>query len=438
MALTPEERRAKIRAVIRVSSCNFLEAYDFIVYGYYAKYIGLTFFPGKSEFFSLMSSLITFGGGYLMRPLGAIVLGAYMDRHGRKNGLILTLSLMAAGTLSIAVTPGYAEIGVIAPILIVLGRLLQGFSAGAEFGGVAIYLAEIATPGRRGFYCSWQAVSQQVAVVFSALFGFALTAVVAPEDMTLWGWRVPLLAGVVAIPLILWLRRSLPETEAFLHSRHARAMTDVLRLLLFNWRLIVAGLALTVMTTTSFYLITAYTPTYAQEALKMAPNAVFLVTLLVGLSNLAWLPVGGIVTDRIGARPLMMGVTAAAILTAYPAMLWLVANPGFYKLLAVLLVYSVYFGLYNGALIPLLSEIMPQEIRTTAFSLAFVSATAIFGGFTPAICTWLIDRTGNSAAPALWLSFAAAISFAAALALPTVCAGRGEAAVATAGASPNP
>jgi MFS family permease len=424
--LTPAERRAKVKAIIRVASCNFIEAYDFIVYGYYANYIAANFFPAGSEFASLMLSLVTFGAGYLMRPLGAVLLGAYMDRKGRKQGLILTLSLMAVGTLSIAVTPGYAEIGLIAPLLIVAGRLLQGLSAGAEFGGVAVYLAEIATPGRRGFYCSWQAVSQQVAVVFSALFGFALTLVVPPEQMTLWGWRVPLLAGIVAIPLILWLRRSLEETEAFKHSRHVRSMGEVMRILAANWKLVANGVALTVMTTTSFYLITAYTPTYARAALHMGPSEVFLVTLLVGLSNLAWLPVGGIFTDRYGARPLMLVVTAAALITAYPAMVWLVTAPGFGKLLSVLLLYSLYFGLYNGALIPLLAENMPPEVRTAAFSLAFVTATAIFGGFTPAICTYLIEITGNRAAPALWLSLAATISLAAAFILPAIQSARSQ------------
>jgi MFS family permease len=411
------ERRATIRAVVRVASCNFIEAYDFIVYGYYARYIADTFFPSKSAFVSLMLSLTTFGAGYLMRPVGAVILGAYMDRKGRRQGLILTLGLMAVGTLSIAVTPGYAVIGVTAPLIIVLGRLLQGLSAGAEFGGVAVYLAEIATPGRRGFYCSWQAVSQQVAVVFAALSGVALTALVPPAEMTLWGWRIPLLAGLVAIPLILWLRRSLKETDAFLHSRHAHGLDEVLRILLANWRLILMGLALSVMTTTSFYLITAYTPTYAREALGMAQRDVFLVTLIVGFSNLLWLPVGGLLTDRFGARPLMLLVTAAALMSAYPAMVWLVAAPNFAKLLAVLLLYSVYFGLYNGALIPLLTEIMPHEVRTAGFSLAFVTATAIFGGFTPAICTYLIEATGNRAAPGLWLTLAACISLAAALAL---------------------
>lgn len=418
--LTAAERRAKIKAIVRVASGNFIEAYDFFVYGYYAQYIARTFFPSENEYASLMLSLLTFGAGYLIRPVGAIILGGYMDRHGRRKGLLLTLSLMAAGTFSIAVTPGYAEIGLIAPLLIVAGRLLQGLSAGAEFGGVAIYLAEIATPGRRGFYCCWQAVSQQVAVVFAATIGLILTALVAPEEMTVWGWRIPLLIGTAAIPLILWLRNSLEETEAFKHSRHVRSMSEILRILIANWPLILTGVGLTVMMTTSFYLITAYTPTYARAALQMAPADVFLITLFVGISNLCWLPVGGILTDRFGARPLMLIVTAAAAVTAYPAMLFLVAGPSFVKLLGVLLLYSMFFGLYAGGLIPLLTEIMPREVRTTAFSFAFVTATAVFGGFTPAIATYLIEMTGNRAAPALWLMLAASISLLAVFILPSI------------------
>ena len=418
--LSPAERRAKVKAIVRVASGNFIEAYDFFVYGYYAQYIAANFFPAANEYASLMLSLLTFGAGYLIRPLGAILLGGYMDKHGRRRGLLLTLSLMAAGTFSIAVTPSYAQIGLLAPLLIVAGRLLQGLSAGAEFGGVAIYLSEIATPGRRGFYCCWQAVSQQVAVIFAAGIGLMLTAVVPPEQMTAWGWRIPLLIGTAAVPLILWLRNSLEETEAFKQSRHVRTLSEIMRILGANWTLILNGVGLTVMMTTSFYLITAYTPTYARAALQMAPTDVFLVTLFVGMSNLCWLPVGGMLTDRFGARPLMLIVTATAVLTAYPAMLFLVAGPSFMKLLGVLLIYSMFFGLYAGGLIPLLTEIMPREVRTTAFSFAFVTATAIFGGFTPAIATYLIEMTGNRAAPALWLSLAASISFAACFVLPAV------------------
>jgi len=410
------ERKKRIGAVIRVASGNFLEMYDFIVYGYYAKYIGDTFFPSVSEFASLMASLVTFGAGYLMRPVGALVLGAYIDRHGRRNGLILTLALMAIGTLTIAITPGYNKIGIIAPIIVVCGRLVQGLSAGVELGGVSVYLAEIATPGNRGFYCSWQSGSQQVAVMFTALLGVGLTFVITLQQLAAWGWRIPLLIGCLIIPLIFWLRRSLEETEAYSRQTHHPKGREVLEILTANWRLVLIGMMLSIMTTTTFYLITAYTPTYGREALKFAVRDNLIVTLCVGLSNFIWLPIGGAISDRIGRRPLLLLIPSLAILTAYPAMLWLVAAPSFGKLLTVLLWFSFFFGAYNGAMIPFLAEIMPPQVRTAGFSLAFSLATAIFGGFTPAVCTWLIEMTGNRAAPALWLSIAAAISLTAALA----------------------
>src|ERR1700737_3676304 len=158
--MTNSDQRPKILAGVRVCSGNFLEMYDFMVFGYYAAAIGRTFFPAGSEFASLMLSLMTFGAGFLMRPLGAIVLGAYTDHHGRRAGLILTLSLMSGGFFSIACPPGYATIGLLAPLLVLFGRLLQGFSAGMELGGVSVYLSEIATPGHKRFHVSWQSGSQ--------------------------------------------------------------------------------------------------------------------------------------------------------------------------------------------------------------------------------------------------------------------------------------
>jgi metabolite-proton symporter len=410
------DRRAKIGAVLRVSSGNFLEMYDFIVYGYYAVYIARTFFPTGSEFASLMLSLMTFGVGYLMRPVGAIVLGAYMDREGRRKGLIVTLGLMAIGTLTIAVTPGYATIGLAAPIIVVGGRLLQGLSAGVELGGVSVYLAEIATPGKRGFYCSWQSGSQQIAVVFTALIGLVLTGIMTAGQMSAWGWRVPLLIGCLIIPIILWLRRSLEETAAFveLHRtlHRSRKSADVFRGLAESWRLVAIGVMLVVMTTTTFYLITAYTPTFGKQTLHLAAPQLFLVTMCVGLSNFVWLPIGGIVSDRTGRRPLLHLIPLLTLATAYPAMAWLVSAPSFGRLLIVELWFSFFFGMYNGAMIPFLTEIMPARVRTAAFSFAYSLATAVFGGFTPAICTYLIQRTGNNASPALWLMCAAAVSLA--------------------------
>jgi len=407
--LTPSERREKLKSVIRVSSGNFLEMYDFTVFGYYAAAIGRAFFPKESEIASLMLSLATFGVGFLMRPIGALVLGAFIDRHGRRRGLILTLALMSFGTISIACVPGYATIGLLAPILVVLGRLIQGFSAGVELGGVSVYLAEIATPGHKGFYVSWQSASQQVAVVFAALLGVGLTSQLTSRQMTDWGWRVPLLVGCLILPFLFLIRRSLAETEAFLARKHRPTVSEILRSLSSNWVVVLLGMMLVTMTTVSFYMITAYTPTFGGSVLHLASKDSLIVTLCVGLSNLLWLPVMGALSDRIGRRVLLLSCTGLALLTAYPALLWLVSSPSFARLLAVELWLSFLYGSYNGAMVVFLTELMPADVRASGFSIAYSLATAIFGGFTPYISTRLIQVTDNRAMPGVWLSFAAAM-----------------------------
>src|ERR1700726_4461566 len=212
--------------------------YDFMVFGYYASAIGKAFFPSSSEFASLMLSLMTFGVGFLMRPLGAIVLGAYTDHHGRRAGLVLTLSLMSVGILSIACMPGYATIGLLAPLLVLIGRLLQGFSAGMELGGVSVYLSEIATPGHKGFYVSWQSGSQQIAVMFAASIGVVLNGILPPEKMQRWGWRVPLLLGCIIVPFLFRLRKSLAGTDEFVARKSRPSTSEILRALSNNWRIV--------------------------------------------------------------------------------------------------------------------------------------------------------------------------------------------------------
>jgi metabolite-proton symporter len=414
--VSTQKANSKLGNVVRVSAGNFLEMYDFMVYAYYASYIAHEIFPSSNAYASLMLTLGTFGAGYLMRPLGAVVLGAYIDRHGRRTGLLLTLFLMAIGTLVIACTPAYRTIGIIAPIVVLLGRLLQGFSAGVELGGASVYLSEMATPGHRGFYCAWQSASQQVAVVFAALLGVTLSAVIPPEGMAMWGWRLPFFIGSLIVPLLFWLRRSLAETDAFLAQKRHPAISEILAALASNWKIVGIGVLFSTMTTVCFYLITAYTPTYGIEVLHLTSRQSLMVTFCVGMSNFFWLPTGGAISDKVGRRPILILVTVAAILTAYPAMLWLISAPSTTRLLIVELWLSMFFGLYNGAMIPHLAEIMPPEIRTSGFSLAFSLATAIFGGFTPAICTYLIHETGNRAMPALWLSFAALCGLVAAVA----------------------
>ncbi|MBN3758804.1 MFS transporter [Paraburkholderia sp. Tr-20389] len=407
---------SKVRTVFRVVSGNFLEMYDFMVYGYYAAAIAKTYFPSGDEFASLMLSLSVFGAGFLMRPLGAIVLGAYIDHHGRRKGLILTLALMALGTLTVAAIPGYATIGVLAPVLVLLGRLLQGFSAGVELGGVSVYLSEIATKGNKGFYCSWQSGSQQVAVVFAALIGVFLNRLLPADQMTAWGWRVPFLIGCLIVPFLFLIRRSLKETEEFLAKKHRPTIGEIFASMMQNWGIVLGGMGMVIMTTVSFYMITAYTPTFGKEVLKLSAIDTLIVTVCIGVSNLIWLPVSGAISDRVGRRPVLLTFTILTILTSYPAVQWLVADPSFARLLMVELWLSFLYGCYNGGMVVALTEVMPADVRTAGFSLAYSLATTI-GGFTPAIATYLIHSTGNKAAPGLWMSVAAVCGLIATLVL---------------------
>lgn len=326
---------------------------------------------------------------------------------GRRKGLIVTLSIMAAGTFLIVLIPSYQSIGLWAPLLVLTGRLLQGFSAGAELGGVSVYLAEIATPGRKGFYTSWQSGSQQVAIMIAAAMGFALNMVLEESAIREWGWRIPFLFGCLIVPFIFFLRRKLEETEEFSARRHHLAMRQVFTTLLANWPVVIAGMLMVAMTTTAFYLITVYAPTFGKKVLMLSASDSLLVTLLVAISNFIWLPIGGALSDRFGRKPVLIAMTLLALATSYPALTMLAAAPSFSMMLTVLLWLSFLYGLYNGAMIPALTEIMPAEVRVAGFSLAYSLATAVFGGFTPVISTALIEYTGDKASPGYWMSFAA-------------------------------
>lgn len=406
---------SKAIAVLRVTSGNFLEMFDFFLFGFYATYIAAAFFPSHNEFTSLLATFMTFGAGFLMRPLGAVVLGAYIDKVGRRIGLIVTLSIMAVGTVLLAFTPSYASIGLLAPFLVLIGRLLQGFSAGVELGGVSVYLAEIAPPNQKGFYVAWQSGSQQVAIIVAALIGYTLNRTLAVQAIHDWGWRIPFLIGSLIVPFIFVLRRKLEETGEFLARTHHPTIQEILASLTSSWRIVILGMMLAVMTTVSFYLITVYTPTFGKSVLKLSITDSLIVTFAIALSNLFWLPVSGALSDRIGRKPILAGITVLTILTAYPAMSWLVASPSFVRMLEVELWLSFLYGCYNGAMVVALTEVVPPSVRTVSFSLCYSLATALFGGFTPAVSTALIQFTGDKAAPAMWMTAAAVCGLAATL-----------------------
>ena len=313
---------------------------------------------------------MTFGAGFLMRPLGAIVLGAYVDRVGRRKGLIVTLAIMAMGTMLIAFVPGYATIGLAAPALVLIGRLLQGFSAGVELGGVSVYLSEMAPPNHKGFYVSWQSGSQQVAIIVAAMIGYMLNTIHDAADD-------------VGLGLARSVLHRLHDRAVYLHHPPlaagnrsvpcAQAPSDLaarsLRSIVANWWIVLAGMMLVVMTTVSFYLITVYTPTFGKSVLKLSITDTLVVTFCVGMSNLFWLPVMGALSDRIGRRPILLAFTVLTILTAYPAIAWLVSSPSFDRMLMVELWLSFLYGSYNGAMVVALTEIVPAGVRTVGFSL---------------------------------------------------------------------
>ncbi|MDQ0455044.1 MFS transporter [Rhizobium paknamense] len=401
-----DTRAEKIKTVFRVTSGNFLEMFDFFLFGIYASHIAHTFFPNENELVSLMSTFLSFAAGFVMRPIGALTLGPYIDRIGRRKGLIVTLALMAMGTALIVFVPGYATIGIAAPLLVLVGRLLQGFSAGVELGGVSVYLAEMATPGRKGFYVSWQSASQQVAIIVAALIGFTLNKLLMPQQISEWGWRIPFAIGCLIIPFIFVIRRSLQETAEFAARAHKAPTTgEVFRTLAANWAVVLGGVGMVIMTTVSFYLITVYTPSFGKTVLKLPEADALLVTIAVGLSNFIWLPVSGAVSDRIGRKPILIGFSLLAVFTAYPALAWLIRDITFGRMLAVELWLSFIYAWYNGAMVVALTEVVPVNVRTAGFSLAYSLATTL-GGSSLAISTWLIETTQDKAAPGYWMGFA--------------------------------
>jgi MFS family permease len=407
--LSPAQRKQKFGAVVRAGSGNFLELYDFLVYAYFANYIALAFFPSGDELTRLMVALGTYGVASLARPFGAVILGSYMDRKGRRKGLILTLTLMAVGTVSLAITPSYATIGLLGPVIITIGRLIQGFSLGVEGGGVNVYLAEIATPKNRGFYCAWQASSQALGVMAATGLGVLLTATLTMQQMQAYGWRIPLLVGCLIIPILFWLRRSLQETEVFEKSTHARTTGEIIRILLEHWQVVLIGVLLTILNTTMFYFVNTYTALYG-NLLRLDPLGNFTVALGVGTASFILLPVFGTLSDRIGRWPLLIVAPLLILATAYPAMSWLVAAPSFSRLLVVEFWLAILYAMYAGALVPFVVELMPAKVRSSGYAIILSFANGIFGTFTPFIVTALIGMTDNRASPALWLSAAAAVS----------------------------
>jgi MFS transporter, MHS family, proline/betaine transporter len=394
------------RAVVAASIGNALEWFDFAVYGFFAVTMARLFFPAANETVSILVALATFGVTFVLRPLGAIVIGTFADRHGRKSAFMLTIVLMMTGTAIIALAPTYSSIGILAPILIVVARMIQGFSAGGEFGSATAFLAE-QNPQRRGFFASWQFASQGLTTILATAFGATLASTLTTAQMDAWGWRIPFLFGLMIGPVAYYIRRHVDETIEFQSTPASKtplreAFSDVkLRMLI--------SLGAVVLVTVATYT-TLFMPTYATRQLGLPPYSGFLAGLLTGSIQLVLIPIVGALSDRIGRLPIAFVSAVAILLSIYPMFAWLTATPSIQTLLIVQAIVGVLTAGYMGGLPALMSELFPTRVRTTGLSISYSFGVAIFGGFAPFIIAWLIEITGSKLAPSFYLMLAAVIS----------------------------
>jgi len=398
---SPARRR---QTIVATTIGNGLEFFDFTVYGFLALVIGKLFFPTFSSYGQLLLTVASFGVGFIMRPLGGIVIGAYADRAGRKKAMTLTIFLMALGCAMIAFTPTYASIGVAAPIVIVLARLIQGFSAGGEVGASTTLLVEHATPANRGYMASWQFASQGLGVMLGAIVVGLLTFTLPAESMQSWGWRIPFVIGMLIAPVGMYIRRHLEESLHISPQEAAAPRESSLKIVCTqHGKTVLAAILSLVGGTTAAYVVTFYMPTYAVRELGFTPSVALFGAALTGLISFAFAPFVGKLSDVVGRKTLIVWSRVALALLIYPGFLWLNASPTPTVLFVVLGVFS--FGLVVQTVpgITMLPEMFPKAVRASGMSLVYSVGVALFGGFAPFISTWLLNATGSKLAPAWYL-----------------------------------
>jgi MHS family proline/betaine transporter-like MFS transporter len=394
------------KAVVAAAIGNVLEWYDFGVYIFFAGTIAQNFFPKGNSAAALLSSFAVFGVGFLMRPLGGIVIGRFGDTHGRRAALTLTIFAMAFGTVMVGVLPTYARIGVAAPILLVVARLIQGFSAGGEWGGSTAFMVEWAPADRRGWYGSFQQASIALSLVLSSGTGALLTAILSPAALSVWGWRIPFLVGIVLALVGGYLRRNVEETPPY--KAAAAAPEPAAR------GGFVAGLrafGFTIYWTVAFYILLSYMPTFtAQHAGVTAAQALTANTVGV-LALMLLIPPFGALSDRVGRKPLLLASCAFFAVMTLPLFAVILGQPGFALLILIQILFDAAIALFSGAGPAAIAEMFHTIGRSTWMTPAYALAVAIFGGFAPFIAAWLIAATGSPLAPAYYVIAAAIVSF---------------------------
>ncbi|MFM0040488.1 MFS transporter [Paraburkholderia sediminicola] len=413
----------KHRRVIFASTIgNVLEWYDFIAFGYLMGVISRHFFPATAGSSATLLTAATFGVSFVARPVGGIVLGIYADRVGRKAALLLVIAMMTVATAMIGLAPTYAQAGVVATVIMVLARVLQGISAGGEFGSATSMLVESAPAHQKGLFGSFQMFAQAVAGVLASLVGVLITQGLTPAQLESWGWRLPFLLGLLIGPVGLYIRNRVDEPELFRVTREREPSLPFGQLLRVYWREIVIASGLVAGTTIMQFVFNIYMPTYAVQYLRMPPSTPFVVIAISGVVRILACPAFGALSDRVGRKSVLAWGFVFSLIAVWPCFAWLKADPAMSTLLAIELLFGVLGAAVLGPLSTALAEMFPVSGRSSGLSVSYNLSTTVFGGFTPLIVTGLIVVTGDRMAPAYYVIFGVLLGLAAALALPGAAA----------------
>jgi MHS family proline/betaine transporter-like MFS transporter len=386
---------------------NVLEWYDFAVYGYIAVILAKKFFPPGDEITALLSTFLAYGLGFLARPLGGIVLGRVGDTHGRKVALLITIALMAGGTVLIGVLPTYAAIGIAAPLLLVAARLMQGFSAGGEWGSSTAYIVEWAPADKRGFYGSFQQMSVVAGLLLGSGVAALLNTLLTPDQMSDWGWRVPFLLGGILGPVGLWMRRTIDETPAYVKAKAAPPVATTHDT---TWPLAARAFGFTIVWTVCFYVLLAYMPTYTQKYVKISASAALWANTIGLLVLVIFIPIMGRLSDMWGRKPLLLACCVAFIVVPYPIFSFLIGGASYTQLIMVQILFAILISMFSGAGPAAIAEMFPTRTRSTWMTSGYALAVAIFGGFAPFISVYLIDKFASPLAHTFYLIAAAIVS----------------------------
>ncbi|MHA6890505.1 MFS transporter [Ralstonia pseudosolanacearum] len=418
----PRQRHAVATAILG----NAFEWFDFTLYGFFAPVIATVLFPSANPFTALLLAIATFGVGFVTRPLGGIVLGIYADRRGRRPALALSALLMALGTALIAIAPTYAQAGIAAPLIAVVARLLQGFSAGGEMGGATAYLNEIAPPGKRAFYTSWIQASVGLAIVCGAMLGTLATSLLDAEALRAWGWRIPFALGVLIGPIGYVIRSRLDETPAFARAAtEARTDSPLLEVVRRHRRAVLIGASIVILWTVCTYVLLFYMQTYAIHVLKLPSSAGFAGSMASGITMMLTAPLFGWLADRLGYQRVLSGAALAILALAYPLYAYLNHAPAAGTLIGVQIVFGLLSAAYTGPIPVAFADLFPTKVLSTGLSTAYNLTVMLIGGFAPFYLTWLSHAFDPMLAPVFYVMVAAVVSLAGTLLLRGAATDRG-------------